>query len=66
MHIVVTVRDDPFRGLTIDALGPWDQDKCERERKRLLADFAYREPWESARHKFHAQVVPVRDEVVVP
>lgn len=37
MHIVVTVRNDPFRGLTIDAFGPWELDQCERERTRLLA-----------------------------
>lgn len=66
MHIVVTVREDPFRGLTVDAFGPWDQAKCDRERRRLLADFAHREPWASAMHQFCAQVVSVRDEVVAP
>lgn len=65
MHIVVTVRDDPFRGRTVDAFGPWDAGKCDRERKRLLADHAFRNPGEM-RKTFSADVVPVRDEVVAP
>lgn len=66
MHIVVTVRDDFARGMTIDAFGPWDVETCERERRRLLADFAHREPHASLQHRMYAQVVPVRNEVVAP
>lgn len=66
MHIVVTVRTDPIHGVTAEAFGPWELDKCERERRRLLADFAHRQPYDSARHRFHAEVVAVRDEVVAP
>lgn len=66
MHIVVTVHTDPIRGVSVEAFGPWERDMCERERRRLLADFAHREPWDSSRHRFHVAVVPVRDEVVAP
>ena len=64
--IVVTVLIDPIHGATVSAYGPWPYDKCDRERRHLLADFAHRQPWDSARRRFSAHVVAVVDQVVAP
>jgi uncharacterized protein YcaQ len=66
MQVVVTVQIDPIKGPIVAAFGPWDALTCERERRRMLADFAYREPWASAHGGLRAFVVPVRDEKVAP
>lgn len=66
LWIVVAVTTDPVRGQTVDAFGPWAPEVCDRERGRLLADFAYRRPWDSGRGRYHVSVVPLKDEKVAP
>lgn len=65
MPIVVTVLIDHIHGATVSAFGPWDQQKCDRERRRLLADNAHRNPGMRS-GTFTAHVVPVVDQVVAP
>lgn len=66
MHIVVTVQTNPITGPCVQAFGPWDWSACDRERKRLSANFAWEHPYESATGRFRASVVEVHDEVVAP
>lgn len=66
MHVVVTVRTNAIDPPHVEAFGPWDWSQCDRERKRLLANFAHEHPYESATGRFRATVVEVRDEVVAP
>lgn len=64
-RIVVTVLLDPIHGPTVAAFGPWTAEKCDRERRRLLADHAFRNP--GARSgTYTAHVVLVDDWVVAP
>lgn len=65
MPIVVTVLLDPIYGATVSAYGPWDQERCDRERRQLLADFASRNSWISS-GAFTAHVVPIVDQVTAP
>lgn len=64
MFVVVTVHTDAIHGVSVEAFGPWERDKCDRERRRLLADFAYRERWDSRR--FRVEVVQLRNFVIAP
>lgn len=65
MPVVVTVLLDPIYGVTVSAYGPWDLGKCDRERRRLLADNAHRNPGMRS-GTFTAHVVQAHDEVVAP
>lgn len=63
MWVVVTVHKDHIRGTSVEVLGPWGHEACQRERRRRLADYAYRHPYG---RDFSAHVAPVRDEVLAP
>lgn len=63
MWVVVTVHHDPIRGTSVEVLGPWEHEACQRERRRRLADHAHQN---SHCSNFSAHVAPVRNEVVAP